>query len=132
MNVSDTAEYRAYCHAKGRCTNPRESKWKYYGGRGIEFRFKNFAEFIAEVGPRPNPKMQLDRIDNEGHYEIGNIQWTTKSKQIINRRRFRNIPEILALHAKGWRQCDIARHLGIDPSSVNHGIHRTVQNERYK
>ena len=80
--MSKTLTYKVWQAMHKRCENEKGPFFKYYGGRGIEFRFKNFAEFIAEVGPRPNPKMQLDRIDNEGHYEIGNIQWTTKSKQI--------------------------------------------------
>jgi hypothetical protein len=83
-------EYNSYHAAKKRC-NPKHAHIKNYkdwSGRGIEFRFKSFEEFLAEVGPRPEPKVDysLDRIDNDGHYEKGNICWATKSQQARNRR----------------------------------------------
>ena len=28
----------------------------------------------------------LDRIDNDGHYETGNVRWSTKLEQARNRR----------------------------------------------
>ena len=80
-----TPEYRAYHGAKCRCTNPNEPLWKYYGGRGIKFLFISFEEFFACVGPRPIG-MSLDRINNNGHYEPGNMRWATRSQQRRNRR----------------------------------------------
>lgn len=79
-------EYRAYHHAKARCINPKDKGWSYYGGRGIEFRLKSFEEFIAAVGLRPSKKHSLDRENNNGHYEIGNLRWATRSTQMKNRR----------------------------------------------
>ena len=86
-----TKEYKAYIQAKVRCANEKASgnKWPYYGGRGIEFRFTSFEEFIAHIGPAPSPAHSLDRIENNGHYEIGNIRWATKSTQMRNRRPYK-------------------------------------------
>jgi hypothetical protein len=82
-----TPEYRAYNSAKNRCTNPNNTAYYNYGGRGIEFRFKSFEEFIAEVGNRPSSKHSLDRFpNNDGHYEPGNVRWATKQEQARNRR----------------------------------------------
>jgi hypothetical protein len=86
--MSYTPEWNSYHGAKKRC-NPKFIKdWPDYSGRGIEFRFKNFEEFYAEVGPRPEPKFDysLERIDNNGHYEKGNVCWATKKQQARNRR----------------------------------------------
>ena len=78
-------ERRAFYQARQRCTNRNNISWKNYGARGIEFRFKSFEEFWAELGPRPKGK-SLDRIFNAGHYEPGNVRWATPKQQRHNRR----------------------------------------------
>lgn len=83
-----TPEYESFNAAKKRCNPNRKEKFPDYAGRGIEFRFENFTDFIEDVGPRPEPKFaySLDRIDNDGHYEKGNVRWATKLEQARNRR----------------------------------------------
>jgi hypothetical protein len=81
-----TPEYRAYNSAKNRCQNPNNTAYYNYGGRGIEFRFNSFEDFLAEVGYRPSSKHSLDRSENNGHYEVGNVKWATKQEQARNRR----------------------------------------------
>jgi len=84
---SQTPEYRAYIDAKSRCNNPNSGRYYTHGGRGIKFLFNSFDEFFAAVGPRPEG-LTLDRIDNDGHYEVGNLRWATPSQQLRNRRRY--------------------------------------------
>jgi len=86
--MSFTPEWTSFHAAKKRCTNPKTKQFADYGGRGIEFRFQSFEEFFAEIGPRPEPKFaySLERNDNNGHYEKGNIRWATKVQQARNRR----------------------------------------------
>ena len=81
-------EYRCYNNAKTRCTNPNTKSWKDYGGRGIRFLFRNFQEFLAAIGLRPSPRFTLGRLNNDGHYEIGNVVWQTRSEQSKNRRTY--------------------------------------------
>jgi hypothetical protein len=86
--MTRTPELAAYCGAIVRCTKPKALRWKHYGGRGIEFRFKSFAEFFAELGPKPEPKhlYSLDRFpNNDGHYEKGKVRWATAQEQNSNR-----------------------------------------------
>lgn len=79
-------EYNAYTSAKKRTTNLTHPDWPNYGGRGIKFLFDSFEEFYNEIGPRPE-SMSLDRINNDGNYEPGNVRWATKREQELNKRR---------------------------------------------
>lgn len=77
---------RVYDGAKERCNNPHHISFKYYGLRGIQFKFKNFNEFCMELGHRP-PRTSLDRINVNRHYEVGNVRWATAEIQSTNNRR---------------------------------------------
>ena len=71
--------YRGICK---RCNNPKNKDYKYYGGRGIKCLFKSADEFVDYV----INKLQVDRIDNNGHYEEGNIRFVTSKENNNNRR----------------------------------------------
>jgi len=70
-----------------RCTNPKAQAWRNYGGRGISVceRWLKFENFLADMGERP-AGLDLDRINNDGNYELGNCRWTTRSVNIKNTR----------------------------------------------
>lgn len=72
-----------------RCRNPSNANYKSYGGRGIECKFKTRAEFLKYIMSLPgwdNPDLDLDRIDNNGNYEPGNLRWATRVQNVANRR----------------------------------------------
>lgn len=71
-----------------RCDNPTAQNYKHYGGRGIRWRFKDrreFLEYLTTLDGWDQPDLELDRIDNEGNYESGNLRFVTKSKNMENR-----------------------------------------------
>ena len=102
-----TTEYNSYINAMRRCHEPKDKSYKNYGGRGIKFNFENFEQFFAEIGPKPKGTT-LDRIDNNGHYEPGNVQWATPKEQSNNTRRkriesFSNEELVIEVRRRGWK-----------------------------
>ncbi len=71
--------------------NPNRPDWNDYGGRGIRMfaswvnDFAAFRDWITENLGESNGR-SLDRIDNDGNYEPGNLRWSTHSEQMKNRR----------------------------------------------
>lgn len=89
--MTDTKLYRVWAHMKARCHNPKSSVYRYYGGRGVvvceRWQGKEgFANFLADMGPRPSSAHSIDRIDVNGNYEPGNCRWATKQEQMRNKR----------------------------------------------
>jgi hypothetical protein len=80
-----TSEYITFRNARNRCQKVKDKGYRTYGARGIEFRFKDFQEFIEHIGHKPAPKHTLDRINPKGHYEKGNVRWATMKTQQRNR-----------------------------------------------
>lgn len=81
-------ENNSYRAARERCVYEKHPAFKNYGGRGIEFRFKDFVDFYKCLGDKPEPKRSytLERIDVNGHYECGNVKWATWDEQGKNKR----------------------------------------------
>jgi len=84
--ATNSPEYKSYRHAKGRCNNPRNAKFKDYGGRNVKFLYTSYKQFIEDVGLKPSPSHSIDRIWNDGNYEPSNCKWSTPTEQARNRR----------------------------------------------
>ncbi len=85
--------YQAWQAMRRRCFNLNTRDYKYYGGRGITVceRWNDFLLFVQDMGPKPTPKHELDRKDNDGPYSPDNCKWSTRFEQLQNTRRNRKI-----------------------------------------
>jgi hypothetical protein len=86
--LTRTPIYRVWHNMRARCTYPNHRSWPRYGGRGIRVcdEWSSFGQFFADFGHTwPGDGYQLDRIDNDGNYEPGNVRWATRSEQARNK-----------------------------------------------
>lgn len=101
--LSRTPEYKAWQQMRLRCKDPKHKAYASYGRRGIavcERWLNSVASFVADMGPKPSPSHEIDRIDNNGGYEPANCRWATRKVNDRNRRNNRLIEfrgETLAL-----------------------------------
>lgn len=82
-----TPEYATWRRMKDRCTNPKNHKFYRYGGRGIRIAAEwhdDYPAFLSHIGPKPSIRHSVDRINNDGHYEPGNVRWALPHVQSLN------------------------------------------------
>lgn len=88
-----TKEYSTWRNIKTRCYNVNVTGYKYYGDRGItisDLWIEDPISFIEYIKSLPDYGMKnytLDRINNDGNYEPGNLRWASKTVQANNQRR---------------------------------------------
>lgn len=112
-----TPEYQAWQDMKNRCYRDKTKRFERWGGRGIRVckKWRNsFEAFYKDVGPRPSPLHTLDRENNDGHYEPGNVRWATPEQQAGNKSNAKLLRyKGRVMCAKAW-----ARELGLKYSLV--------------
>jgi len=114
-------EYRVWRWMRSRCLNPNNGDYHHYGGRGIRVCaewLNDFAQFLADVGPRPSPKHEIDRIDVNGDYEKSNVRCTDRSGQMNNTRCNRRI----TFQGRTQTLTEWGRELGISPKTLRYRL----------
>lgn len=104
------AAYYRFNALRGRCENPKTVSYPRYGGRGIECRIERneFIEwFLREA--RGDFTLEVDRIDNDGHYEIGNLQLLTHAENV--RKGYRQVPKIARVGLRNMKLANGEREI---------------------
>lgn len=119
--------------ARDRCVNEDNKSFDKYGARGIKFKFDSVEAYVSYVKTLPGyfTGAEIDRIDNEGNYEVGNLRWASRQVQVRNTRRnivveYNNETMVFAdfveqytdlsfqfartLHKRGWTLEQLAAH----------------------
>lgn len=118
--MSKSTEFRIWQGILSRCTNEKDTRYEYYGGRGIgldprylEPDGQGFLNFLKDVGKRPKGKT-IDRVNNNRGYWPNNMRWATNTEQASNRRS-----SVIITHNNKTRcQSDWAKELGISSTSI--------------
>lgn len=118
-----TKEYRAWCSIKKRCFTKSIAAYSRYGGRGITMYApwaESYTNFLQDVGRAPSRYHSIERVNNDGNYEPGNVCWATMKQQNNNRRSNHNITyNGQTKNIKTW--CD---QLGLNARKIRQRINR--------
>jgi hypothetical protein len=89
----NSATYSSWSNMKKRCNNPKNHKYRIYGGRGISVCdewMHSFENFLNDMGVKP-AGLTLERKDVNGNYNKENCEWASPKKQGNNKRNNRII-----------------------------------------
>jgi len=128
-------EYNRWQNMLKRCQKSWHPKFPEYGGRGISVceAWHDFEVFLADLevlGPCPDGH-SLDRIDNSGNYEPGNVRWSSAAEQNHNKRPYRartkapsHAKTVVLLDGAEVTIAKAAELLGVQPISLKKRLAR--------
>lgn len=85
-----TKEYRRWASMKDRCGNPKATHAHRYSGREITVcpewknNFQSYYDYVSKLPHFGEEGYSLNRIDNDGNYEPGNVEWADDYTQMNN------------------------------------------------
>lgn len=91
--MTNSKIYNVWCSMKARCLNASRKDYNRYGGRGITIYpawiddFQSFYDYVSKLEHFGEKGYTLDRIDNSGNYEPGNLRWANNKTQARNTRK---------------------------------------------
>lgn len=126
--LANTTEYKVWKAMHHRCRSNRRDLRAVYKDRGIKVckEWSDFVVFLTDMGTRPSPKHQLDRIDTYRGYSKANCRWVTQKVNLNNKRT------CLYIEFNGKRQTIAmwAEELGFNYRTLHNRIKRGWPIER--
>lgn len=122
--------FHRVCRAFLRCNDPEDGFYKWYGERGILMKFATRQDMLEHLMTLPgwnDRVLRLDRINNDGHYEPGNLRFITPQTSRTNQRKPTVPPCNSALgevrRLAGVTQHEAAVEVGVSRSIINNFEH---------
>lgn len=122
--------YSIWNNIKSRCSNPNDSAFARYGGRGIKVcdRWKSPVKFFTDmeksyeehVAKHGRNNTAIDRINNNNGYSPENCRWATRSHQQNNKRTNR----LVTIKGETMTSVQAAKKFGINPATFSDRINR--------
>ncbi|TET87233.1 MAG: hypothetical protein E3J96_05900 [Sulfurovum sp.] len=91
-SIKNKKLYDVWREMKQRCFNKNHKSYKYYGAKNIKVcdewinDYTSFENWALQNGYKNT--LTIDRIANDGDYELSNCQWITQREQILKQDRF--------------------------------------------
>ena len=92
-HMSNEKIYAVWQGMRKRCFSRYHKDYESYGGRGItvcaewQKSFQAFYDSVSSLQHFGEKGYSLDRINNDGNYEPGNVRWATQKDQMNNTRK---------------------------------------------
>lgn len=109
-----------------RCSNPKNKSFRDYGAKGITVSDRwrgSFEFFLKNMGERPSPSHEIDRINNSLGYFKENCRWVTRTENARNKSTtFLNagdVREIKSLLSAGKAQSEIAKQYSVSKYCIH-------------
>lgn len=111
-----------------RTTNPNHKGYPNYGARGIKVceRWHQFVNFMEDMGPRFDPSLELDRIDNDKGYDPDNCRWVSHQQQ----QRNKTTSHVVEYQGRSMTVQEWGEELGIKPNTLVYRLRRGWPVER--
>ncbi len=120
--LRSSKEYGVWWTMLHRCVDPKSKSYRNYGGRGIKVceRWRDFAAFYEDMGPRPSDQHSIERRENDGDYEADNCFWATKAEQVANKRN----THLITVNGETKHLAEWARLLEATPAAILYRLKR--------
>lgn len=97
--------YSTWLAMRQRCLYPKSSNYPNYGGRGITISssLQEFVKYVSYIESLEKSELlnqgtyTIDRIDNDGNYQEGNLRVVNKSVQVVNQRPKQSISKAVGI-----------------------------------
>ena len=135
---NDSRIYTIFYRMRDRCGNPKNSKFKYYGGRKLnpvticnewEDNFLAFKKWALKNGY--NDSLQIDRIDNAKGYLPSNCRFVTSIENSRNKKSVKLsakiVKEIRSRYASGkYTLKKLGKEYDVHPATIGKVVNHRI------